>query len=195
MTPKETGGKGPAVDAAGAPVIDPTENVIALVKSGLQRQDDLRELEAKHFRELSRVRSEYEERLRNASENAIDLRSQYEEKLRLAESNRIDAIRAVDVGAVARAAEVSSQQASTLAAQVATSAETLRGQVAAAAIAAATALATALQPITKSIEDLRAAQYAQQGQQAAKTEGRGIDQWFVMAIIAAAAAVAGHFFK
>ncbi len=144
----------------------------------MTRQDDLRNMESLHMREI------------------VALRSDYERELRQAESARIDAIRAVDVGAVARAADVSSTQAITLAAQVAASADTLRGQVNAAAIAAATALATALQPITKSIEDLRAAQYAQQGQQAARTdqradkiEARDVSQWVVTTILALGAAV------
>jgi hypothetical protein len=55
-----------------------------------------------------------------------NLRAEYQEKLTLAESKRIDAIRAVDVGAVAIASERASQQASVLATQVSQSAETLR---------------------------------------------------------------------
>ncbi|GAC1409964.1 MAG: hypothetical protein NVSMB64_18860 [Candidatus Velthaea sp.] len=166
-TPTTAGSAGPAIDRLGAPVIDPTENVKALVDAGLRRQDDLRYMEAKHLRDL------------------LTLRSEYEEKLRVAESNRIDAIRAVDVGAVARAAEVSSQQASTLAAQVALTAETARA-----------GLATALQPITLAIEALRAAQYAQQGQQAARvdlrsdqTDHRGQSQWFITTIVGLVLAV------
>jgi CHAT domain-containing protein len=136
---------GLGVDAAGDPVVDPTQNVLNLVTAAIQRQDDLREAAASHQREM-----------------AI-LRADYDEKLRRAETARIDAIRAVDVGAVNRAAEVSAQQATTLAAQVATSAETLRTQVAAAASAATTALAGALEPIQKDIADLRKAQYEAQG--------------------------------
>jgi hypothetical protein len=171
----DTHGKGPSTDAGNRPVDDPTKNVQALVDAGMRRQDDLRELEATHLREIGA------------------LRAAYEEKLRVAESARIDAIRAVDVGAVSRAAEVAAAQASTLAAQVTTSAETLRGQVNAAAIAAATALATALQPITKSIEDLRAAQYAQQGQAAAKTEGRDNSQWLITLLVGIGVAVVTYF--
>jgi hypothetical protein len=136
---------GLGVDAQGLPVVDPTKNVLDLVDAAVQRQDDLREMESRHIRELA------------------DLRADYDEKLRKAETARIDAIRAVDVGAVNRAAEVSAQQALTLANQVAVSAETLRTQVAAAASAATTALAAALEPIQKDIADLRRAQYEAQG--------------------------------
>jgi hypothetical protein len=135
-------------------VIDPTENVIALVQAESKRLDDMRNLVAAHASEVSALRAEYDE------------------KLRKAETARIDAIRAVDVGAVNRAAEVSATQAITLATQVATSAETLRTQVAAAATAAAAALAAALEPIQKSIEDLRRAQYEAQGQKAQVGESR-----------------------
>jgi hypothetical protein len=100
------------------------------------------------------------------------LRAESDEKLRLAEANRIDAIRAVDVGAVNRAAEVSAAQALTLATQVATSAETLRTQVAAAAQASTVALAAALEPIQKDIADLRRVQYEQQGQKSAAVDIR-----------------------
>jgi len=72
--------------------------------------------------------------------------------MRQSEAARIDAIRAVDVGAVQRAAEVSQQQAGTLAAQVALSAEAVR-----------VALAAAMEPIQKDIADLRRAQYEAQG--------------------------------
>lgn len=133
------------MDAQGLPVIDPTQNVLDLVAAAIQRQDDLRAAADRHVREIS------------------ELRADYDEKLRKAETARIDAIRAVDVGAVNRAAEVSAQQAMTLAAQVATSAETLRTQVAAAATAATVALAAALEPIQKDIADLRRAQYEAQG--------------------------------
>jgi hypothetical protein len=125
---------------------DPTRNVLDLVSATERRQDDLRELEAKHVRELSQLRADHAE------------------KLRLGEAARIDAIRAVDVGAVNRAAEVATTQAATLASQVAVSAETLRTQVAAAASAATIALAAALEPVQKDIADLRRAQYEAQGQ-------------------------------
>jgi hypothetical protein len=145
MTDPTRSTPGPGVDAQGKPVIDPTQNVLQLVAAAIQRQDDLREQADRHVREIAA------------------LRAGYDEELRKAETARIDAIRAVDVGAVNRAAEVSAQQATTLAAQVATSAETLRTQVAAAATAATVALAAALEPIQKDIADLRRAQYEAQG--------------------------------
>ena len=147
---------GPGVDATGRPVVDPSRNVLDLVVSAIQWQDDLREAESRHMREVLQLRAEF----------AADLRH--------AETARIDAIRAVDVNAVQQAAVVSATQATTLAAQVATSAETLRTQVAAAATAATVALAAALEPIQKDIADLRRAQYEAQGQKTQVVETRGI---------------------
>lgn len=126
-------------------VVDPTENVIALVHAAMKRQDDMRDLVAAHSAEVATLRADYDQRLREA------------------ETARINAIRAVDVGAVNRAAEVSATQALALAAQVAASAETLRTQVAAAAAASAVALSNALEPIQKDIRDLRDSQSRGQG--------------------------------
>lgn len=78
---------GQGIDAQGGPVIDPTANVIALVEAGMKRQDDLREMEARHVREVAQLRADHER------------------ELRLAEAARLDAIRRVDVEATATAAE------------------------------------------------------------------------------------------
>jgi len=145
---------GQGADGQGNPVIDPTKNVLDLVAAAISRQDDLRRAADQHVREIANLRAEYDAQLRTA------------------ETARIDAIRAVDVGAVNRAAEVSAQQATTLAAQVANSAEALRTQVAAAATAATVALAAALEPIQKDIADLRRAQYEAQGKQGQQGETR-----------------------
>lgn len=155
MSPDLSGASpGPGVDARGRPVIDPTANVLREVASTTKRLDDLRDLESRHLHELMKVRAEYDE------------------KLRAAETARINAIRAVDVGAVQRAAEVSATQAATLATQVSVSAETLRGQVAATELANRASLAAALEPVQKDIADLRRAQYEAQGVKAQTGETR-----------------------
>src|ERR1035438_8853491 len=147
------GSVGLGVDRFGGGVVDPTANVISLVEASIRRLDDLRDAQTnERHEEIEHIKA------------LVKLRSEYDKELRVAESERIDAIRAVDTGAVSRAAEVSAQQAATLATQVAASAETLRGQVEAARIQTATALAQALDPIQKDIQDLRKAQYEQQGQ-------------------------------
>jgi hypothetical protein len=186
-------------------IIDPTENVMALVagqvkrtddlmaaneklaEARVRRQDDMRALEAQHIKELA------------------TLRAQFEEALREKETQRIDAIRAVDVQAVQRAAEVSAVQATTLATQVQASAETLRTQVATTATAQTTALAAALEPIQKDISELRKTQYEQQGQKAAQTETRAAkvedrdsSQWtvgIIIGVMISAVSVILHFIK
>jgi hypothetical protein len=80
---------GPGVDAQGRPVVDPTQNVLNVLAAAVGRQDDLRTSEQRHLERLTEVRM------------------QYDRELREAEAKRIDAIRAVDVAAVGRAAEVS----------------------------------------------------------------------------------------
>jgi hypothetical protein len=174
---------GPGVDARGVPVEDPTRNVLDLVEAGLKRQDDLRGVESV----LNKERDYHQQ------EMAL-LRARHAGELRRAETERINAIRAVDVGAVAAAAAVSAQQAQQLAAQVATSAEALRNQVAATATASAVALGAALDPIQKDIADLRRAQYEAQGQKTQVVETQatnlGTRQWSGI-IIAAAIAIGG----
>lgn len=174
--PPGTASPGPGVDRWGTPVVDPTKNVLDLVRAAIERQDNLREAESRHIRELATVRAEYDQQLRAADQERMAMRAAYEDKLRTQESARIDAIRAVDVGAVTRAAEVSATQAATLATQQQASADALRGQVEQARIATADALAQALAPITKSIEDLRAAQYQQQGEKSSKVETSSTDR-------------------
>jgi hypothetical protein len=158
---------GPGVDRYGTPVIDPTKNVDALVDAAIKRQDDLREMQARYVGRIGEMREQH-------ATYIAELRSAYQKELREAETARIDAIRAVDVGAVNRAAEVSATQAATLATQVATSAEALRGQVEAARQQTATALAAALEPIQKDIQDLRRAQYEAQGKQGQVVESRDV---------------------
>lgn len=162
------GSSGPSVDRHGNAVIDPTKNVLQLVEAQVKRiddlqkvndqliklrdrrQDDLRNMQAKHLQEISQVRAEYEQ------------------KLRIAETARIDAIRAVDVAAVRSEAEVANTRATTLAAQVQSTAEAFRAQ-----------MASAIAPLVTSIESLRQAQYQQQGAKDQSTEGRGINQWAI----------------
>lgn len=157
--------QGPATDRFNEPVIDPTENVLALVAAANLRQDDLRIMTAAHLKEIS------------------DLRAKHATELRLAEAARIDAIRLIDVGAVNRAAEVASTQAATLATQVATVAEAMRGQVTAAATASTVALAAALEPIQKDVSDLRRVQFEQQGAKDVRTTDRSQSNWLIGVLV------------
>lgn len=145
---------GPAVDRHGDDIIDPTKNVEKLVEAAIERQDDLREGDKAHVREL------------------IKLRAEYDRELREAETKRIDAIRQVDVQAGIRSAEVQTTREATLAASVAESAAAMRVQVEAAAKAAAESLGKALEPIQKDIQDLRRVQYEGVGQKGQVAESR-----------------------
>jgi len=120
---------GIGVDKTGGPVVDPTQNVLDLVEAAVKRLDDLRVADARHANQLAAVRAEHAK------------------ELRVIEKDRLDAIRAVDVGAVQRAAEVQATQAGALAAQVVATADAFR-----------VSLAAALEPIQKDIRDLRDAQ-------------------------------------
>ena len=181
---------GIGVDASGGPVVDPTQNVLDLVAAAIKRQDDLREAESRHVREMAEQRDKFQR-------DISDLRANFAATLARAETERINAIRAVDVQAVQQASTVQETRATALAAQVAASAEAMRSQVAAAAQAAATSLAAALEPVQKDIADLRRAQYEAQGQKAQVVEARSSTGalWAgvggVIAIILAALAVYG----
>lgn len=165
---------GPGVDIHGMPVLDPTQNVMDLVNAAIKRQDDLRTQESLHLREIIVL-----ERAHTAMLRELDT------QLRHQEAARIDAIRAVDVGNVTRAAEVAATQAATLASQVTSAAEAMRNQVGAATAAAQQNLATSLEPIQTAINDLRKAQYEQAGLKYAQTEGKESNQWVIGAVIAA----------
>ena len=183
------GNPGPGVDFYGQPVIDPTQNVLDLVEAAMRRQDDLREMASRYDAQIGRMREGHSREMRQAARRSEERIDSKDQQLRAAETARIDAIRAVDVGAVNRAAEVSATQAATLATQVATSAEALRGQVEAARQQTATALAAELEPIQKDIQDLRRAQYEAQGKQGqvveARTDRGAGTSTVVMALVAA----------
>jgi len=142
------------VDSAGAPVVDPTANVIALNEAATRRQDDLRILE----RELT------DAKLDHIKEIAY-LRSKYTIRLAEAESKRIDAIRAVDVNAVAVASERQSAAATVLANQVASSADALRTLVSTTAAAMAEQQRQQTAQITDRLTVVERSQYEGRGKE------------------------------
>lgn len=120
---------------------DPTANVLALVDAAVTRLDDLHKAEMRRIDEM------------------LAMQFEYIEKLNLAESRRIDAIRIVDVGAVAIASERAAAQALVLANQVSTSAETLRNLVASTATSVASSLQQVSGQLAERISSLEKAQY------------------------------------
>jgi len=169
----------PELDAHGRVVIDPTLNVIALHEAGMRRQDDLRKSENRRIRE----RVHMEARI-------AELRADHNRDLRKAEASRLDAIRGVDQAAVTADRLATETRATTLAAQVALSADAMRVQVAATAQAQQENLTRALDPIQKDISDLRQVQYTTAGGKAetaeAKTETHArvsnVGMWIGLAI-------------
>ena len=151
---------------------DPSFNVRHNIKASVKRLDDLRASEVNHIEKMATLRTQYELQIRGIT---IELRH--------AESARIDAIRAVDVAAVQRAAEVAAEAVQTLAAQVPITAEAVR-----------TSLAAALNPILNDIGELRKVQYEQAGLKAGTTEQResfsgSRSAWFTVAGLLLATAV------
>jgi hypothetical protein len=124
---------------------DPTKNVLELVAESSRRTDDLRISESHRIDDIMRLHVEFSE------------------KLSLAESKRIDALRAVDVSAVALANERAITQASVLANQVASSADALRALVS----QTATVMAQQTQNLTTQFTDrllsLEKSQYENKG--------------------------------
>lgn len=171
-------GAGAGVDAQGRAVMDPTANVKDIIDAAMQRQDDLREQESRHIREI------------------MGLRSQSAADLRKAEAGRLDAIRAVDVAAAQLTASVAETRAATLAAQVTDTAEALRSEVGSTAAAAQVSLAAALVPIQDSVAALLRSQYEGIGQktQVTETQAEGIGQRQSAGLWLAAAAAVSAFF-
>lgn len=133
MPTSTTQGQEPVVTMPGyvpPPTIDPTSNVRALVDEVVIRMDSLREADRRREDELREAERRYAEAQLAAIREINQLRADHNRELRVAESERINAIRAVDVNAVAIATERANAQAQVLANQVQSSAETLRSLVA-----------------------------------------------------------------
>jgi len=137
---------------------DPTKNVLQLVEAAVKRIDDLQKAESRRLEDLRISEIKRVDEL-------MALRCIYEDKLTVAEAKRIDAIRAVDVAAVSTATERATVQAQMLAAQVSTSAETLRALVASTAAAAATQQAQIQSALTERIAALEKSLYLGAGKQ------------------------------
>lgn len=164
----EGGSSGPSTDRHNEPVIDPTLNVRELVLAETKRQDDLRELDSKW-------------------RDRFDLREiDHAWELRKAESERIDAIRAVDVGNVQRAAEVQATQALALANQVVATAAALEAK-----------LGATVAPLQTRIDDLTRVQYEGVGSktQVVETQAKGASTglWVGVAIAALGLFMTGVF--
>lgn len=131
--------------------------------SEIRRLDDLRQAESRRVDEQ------------------MGLRSDHIAQLREAEAKRIDAIRSVDVNAVAIASDRSAAQALVLANQVAASADTLRALVASTADMVAKQLTDITTQFTARLAALEKSQYEKSGSSLGMRDLYG---WIVAAIMA-----------
>jgi hypothetical protein len=150
--------------------VDPTANVLALVEAAVKRINDLQDAATLRIESLRELDNKRIDELRISENRRLDeqaaLREAYQEKLSLAESKRIDAIRAVDVNAVAVASERAAAQAQVLANQVSTSADALRTLVASTATTMAAQQSVSSQQFTERLTSLERSQYEGKGKSA-----------------------------
>lgn len=130
---------------------DPSANVLLLVGNAVKYLEALHQSSERGLDERLKVHFEY------AKQNAE------------AETKRIDTLRAVDVAAVNTANERAIGQASVLANQVATSAETLRTLVASTANTIAKQFESTTATLTERIAQLEKAQYENVGKSGASS--------------------------
>lgn len=123
---------GIAVDAYGAPTVDPTKNVLDHVAAAIHRIDDL--LDAQGNLVDAKLAHQSEVVSLRAAHNAEigRLRAEHASELRLAESGRLDAIRQVDVLAVQTLAQASKDTAEALRVMVDSTAKAIATQTSAA---------------------------------------------------------------
>lgn len=158
-------------------IIDPTANVLSLVDAAVTRLNDLQDAAVGRINDLHNTEKErvndvllehnkhWTSEIQHIKEVA-ELRAEYQEKLTLAESKRIDAIRAVDVAAVAVAGERAGAQATVLANQVSTSADALRTLVASTSTTLATQQQAIVQALSERLTALERSQYEGKGRSA-----------------------------
>lgn len=185
MTDRPDKLRGPGVDTAGGPIVDPTANVIALTEAANQRQDDLRELSKELFHAEIRVLTAQvdglEKRMILRSEHAKEIRqtdAEHAKEIRQAETERVNAIRQVDVLAGTTAAARALEAIQTLATQTTSERETLRNLVTTTATTIATQNAQDLARINEAISALQKSSY--------EGAGKGTGAKNLWAIIAAA---------
>ena len=147
---------------------DPSRNVYDMIALGVAHQGELRAADTRRQDDLRAAEG-------RRIDDQMQLRAELGKQLRDAETARIDAIRAVDVGAVAAAAAVQLAQQNTLAATVDRSAEAMRNSQAQAASTVATTLDAKITPLTLAIGDLQRFQFESGGAKAQVVESRDAD--------------------
>ena len=164
---QDGGRTGLGVDDTGGPVIDPTENVIALVLAETKRQDDLRAAEgrrvsesighvestaalrAEHNRTITEITAHLADCQTTCAKQIADIRVEYAAALSEKESKRLDAIRQIDVLAGSTATSTQLTAIQTLAAATTAMAENLRATM----TTTAQTVAAQLQAIVTRLEE------------------------------------------
>jgi hypothetical protein len=171
---------GHGVDAQGGAVIDPTENVIALVEANKLREDDLRSAEGRRVdSEIAHVHF------------VAELRAAHSKEMRESEAKRLDAIRQVDVAARTTEAERATAAIEALAKTTAANAETLRSLVTSTATALAASNAESNKQQLDRISALERSSYMGAGKDTGKTEGSASIRNAILFAIAIAAFALG----
>jgi hypothetical protein len=170
--------------SGGGRPVDPTQNVIALVDAEKTHNEDLRILydrihaselltvDAKlaHQAEVSRLRSEYEQRLSDCKSDCqtqvATLRAEQSREMNEAEANRLNSIRQVDVLAVNTAADRAAAAVNALAVTTAANAENLRTALNTTAATIAAQLAGTVATISERITGLERSSYEGKGRSA-----------------------------
>jgi hypothetical protein len=163
---------GPATDARGTPVRDPSPNVLDVVRTGLTSESQLRKQGLKALRR----------------EQALHIK--YNRKLAKAESSRVDAIHAADEAARGREAIVNAAQTAQLAKQVTDTAEAVRISSEQQRTSMVDLLKTTMEPVNKSLAELTKALYSGEGAAGQRRTGRDNSQWLIGTAIAIAVIIA-----
>jgi hypothetical protein len=169
-SPEWSVAKADGPEAISRDLLDPTANVIALVHAEARRQDDLRESERRRVDDLRMEEAKRLDERAGAERRRIDeqikLRAEFSAQIREAETKRLDAIRVVDVNNISIANERAVSQATVLATQVSTSAETLRALVTSTAATIAAQLAQVTTQLSDRVASLEKMGYVGTGKQA-----------------------------
>jgi hypothetical protein len=186
LQPTRGGKAGVGIDASGGPVVDPTENVIALVKAESRAAASLRKADIRysnamhhHLKEVSRLRAMNAETLRISD---LD---------RLAKTREVDVLAgAASAAALATAvqtlATTSDRNAETLRALVTATAQTMAKQTADQALVLSSQTDSLVKDINARIAELQKSQYQGTG----KSEGMSLSAGVLMGIITAVASLA-----
>jgi hypothetical protein len=145
---------GVGIDAYGGGVLDPTPNVLRLIKTSSKRHDDLREA----------LIGGVKDQISHLKEVAV-IRDRHAEEMRVSEAARLDSIRQVDVTAVRTEASRALEAIQTLAATSARDAETLRNLVNSTALTTAAGNADTVKQIVERIAALERSSYEGVGKQ------------------------------